>query len=52
MCIHKPGKEQTSSRTKREVNKYGKHHIPGQKNKNLVERKDKGSEGVHPTTGY
>ena len=39
---HHPSKEQASSRTNKHGKEYVKHHIPGQKNKHLVKRKDKG----------
>ena len=42
MGIHHPSKEQASSHTNKDGKEYVKHHIPGQKNKHLSKRKDKG----------
>ena len=42
MGTHQPSKEQASSCTKKDGKEYVKHHIPGQKNKHLGKRKDKG----------
>ena len=42
MGIHHPSKEQPNSRTNKDGKEYVKHHIPGQKNKHLGKRKDKG----------
>ena len=46
MGTHHPSKEKASSRTNKDGKEYVKHHIPGQKNKNLGERKDKGHRHV------
>ena len=42
MDTHQPSKEQASSRTNKDGKEYVKHHIPGQKNKDLGKRKDEG----------
>ena len=40
--VHTSSKERTSSHTNKDGKEYVKHHIPGQKNKHLGKRKDKG----------
>ena len=42
MGTHQPSKEQASSRTNIDGKEYVKNHIPGQKNKHLCKKKDKG----------
>ena len=41
MATHYPSKEQTSSRTDKDVKENVKNHIPGQKNKHMGKRKYK-----------
>ena len=41
-CTHELNKELAGSRTKIERSMFVKHHIPGQNNKHLGKRKDKG----------
>ena len=42
MDTHHPSKEQVSSCTNKDGKEYVKHHIAGQKKKDLGKRKDKG----------
>ena len=39
---HQPRKEVANSRTNKDGKEYVKHHIPGEKNKHLGKRRDKG----------